>query len=410
MGISVVFGRCDCCFLNTVSSDSGMDYFLRTPNEVIGKPTESRGIRHCIHPNSSDCNRNRTLDNWAVKNGGRIMNKKYGALLSVIGVVTAIFIVIGLIFDKSENEKQQGFNGVFDVSLDGTIAYIEFEDGKAGIYLTDGSNEPIVQFPVEQTILDVSFSNDGNTLAYIVSDKELDTGGGSEVRILKMEMYSDELLFSSENIITELAFDPKNSDLLFYLQAGVFTNYSPITGKSPHDFDVFSYDLTDKTQKRYTELKKYSMQSLQVSSTDESVFVQMDDDENVETAEELFTSKQRIFQIPLNEPDDKTIVSNPVGEEDIYDFLILPEREELVYQAVGGTGKNGIFEYELFKFNWKTFETKQLTNIKEYASKPLLGPDGKIYFLVDRNFGGRQPNFYIYQMSVDGTDIKEIKW
>ncbi|WP_339253726.1 hypothetical protein NSQ43_05445 [Sporosarcina sp. FSL W8-0480] len=338
------------------------------------------------------------------------MNKKYGALLSVIGVVTAIFIVLGLVFDKSENEKQQGLNGVFDVSIDGTIAYIEFEDGKAGIYLTDGSNGPIVQLPVEQTIRDISFSNDGNTLAYIVSDKELDTNGGSEVRIVKMEMNSDELLFSSENIITELVFDPKNSNLLFYLQAGVYTNYSPITGKRPHDFDVYSYDLKDKTQKRNTELKKYSMQSLQVSATDESVFVQMDDDENIETAEELFASKQRIFQIPLNELGDKTVISNPVGEEDIYDFLVLPDREELIYQAVGGTGENGVFEYELFSFNRKTYETKQLTKIKEHASKPILGPDRKIYFLVDRNFGGRQPNFYIYQMSIDGTDIKEIKW
>ncbi|WHT49255.1 hypothetical protein QNH10_06465 [Sporosarcina thermotolerans] len=269
------------------------------------------------------------------------MNKKHGVLLGIIGVVTAIFIVLGLVFDKSENEKQQGLSGVFDVSVDGTIAYIEFEDGKAGIYLTDGRNGPVVQFSVEETILDISFSKDGKNLAYILSDKELDAGGGSEIRILNMEMYSDESLFSSENIITELAFDPKNSNLLFYLQAGVYTNYSPITGKHPHDFDVYSYDLTDKTQNRYTELKKYNMQSLQVSATDESVFVQMDDDENVETAEELFASKQRIFQIPLNEPNKKTVVSNPVGEEDIYDFLILPEREKIVYQAVGGTGKMG---------------------------------------------------------------------
>ncbi|MDN4608516.1 hypothetical protein [Sporosarcina highlanderae] len=337
------------------------------------------------------------------------MNKKYGVLLSVIGVATVICIVLGLVFNKSENEKQQGLSGVFDVSVEGTIAYVEFENGKAGIYLTDGRTDPVVQFPVEQTILDISFSNDGKTLAYIVSDKELDEGNGSEVRILNTKTNSDEQVFLSQDIITELAFDPKNPALLFYLQAGVFTNYSPITGKQPHDFDVYSYDLTDKTQKRYTDLKKYSMRSLQVSETDASVFVQMDDDEKAQSADDIFASKQRIFQIPLDTPEEKSIVSNPAGEVDIYDFLVLPDREELVYQAVGGTGANGVFEYELFSYNYETYETKQLTRLKEYTAKPILGPDGKIYFLVDRNFAGRQPDFHIYRMSKGGKDIEEIK-
>ncbi|MFS0575450.1 hypothetical protein AB1K83_07445 [Sporosarcina sp. 179-K 3D1 HS] len=336
------------------------------------------------------------------------MKKSFGYILGLIGLATAVLIVLGIKFDKAENEKQQGLTDVYDVSVDGALAYVEFEKGQAGLYVADVT-EPLVQLPVEQTIVDVSFSKDGKTLAYIVSDKEVDSNSGSTVHLLDPESGASQLAFTASAFITELAFDPKDPNQLFYLQAEVFTNYSPIVGERPHDFDVQCYDLVHETHTRYTNMKKYHMQSLQVSSTDESVFVQMDDDENVETAEDVFASKQRIFQIPLDAPDEKTVISNPVGQDDIYDFLVLPERDELIYQAVGGTGADGIFEYELFSYNWKTHKTKQLTKLKEYASKPIRGAEDQIYFLVDRQFGERNPEFRIYQMSVEGKDVREIQ-
>jgi len=336
------------------------------------------------------------------------MNRSLSVLISSIGIVTIVCIVLGFFFDKEENEKQNGLTAIYDVSVDGSIAYVAYDDGKAGIYFPDGNEEPVAQFPVDQTILDISFSKDGKNLAYIVTDKEMSQESESAVHLLNVDTFADQLAFREPGLITELAFDPKDSELLFYLCAATFTNYSPITGERPHDFDVHSFHLQDLEQTKYTDLKKYHMQSLQVSATDESVYVQMDDDEHVQTAEDVFASKQRIFKIPLHAPDDKSVISDPAGEEDLYDFVLLPEREEIIYQAVGGTGEDGIFEYELFSFNWKTYETKQLTNLKEYASEPIVGPDNRIYFLVDRQFGGRQPDYRIYQMSVEGENVTEV--
>ncbi|MGN7388004.1 hypothetical protein [Sporosarcina sp. SAFN-015] len=336
------------------------------------------------------------------------MNKSISILIGSIGFVTIVFVVLGFLFEKEENEKQNGLTATFDVSVDGSIAYVAYDDGKAGIYLPDGNELPIVQFPVDQTILDISFSKDGKRLAYIVTDKEMSPESESSVHLLNVDTAADQLAFREQGIITELAFDPKDSELLFYLHAATFTNYSPIVGERPHDFDVHSFHLQTLEQTKYTDLKKYNMQSLQVSATDESVYVQTDDDEHVQTADDVFASKQRIFKIPLDAPDEKTVISDPAGEEDLYDFVLLPDREEIIYQAVGGTGEDGIFEYELFSFNWNTYETKQLTHLKEYASEPTVGQDNKIYFLVDRQFGGRQPDYRIYQMSADGENVKEI--
>ena len=336
------------------------------------------------------------------------MNKSFGILIGGIGFVTIFLIVLGFVFAKDENEKQNGLSAIYDVSLDGSVAYVAFENGAAGIYIPDKNEGPVVQLPVEQTILDIGFSIDGKKLAYVVTDKEMNSESGSAVHILHMDTFADQFVFREPALITELAFDPKDSEMLFYLQAETFTNYSPIAREHPHDFDVHSFHLKDHVQKKYTDLKKYNMRSLQVSPTDEIVYVQMDDDEHVQTAEELFAARQRIFEIPLQAPDQKTVISNPTGQEDVYDFVLLPEREEIVYQAVGGTGPNGIFEYELFSYNWKTYETKQLTNLKSYTAKPIMGPESQVYFLVDRQFGGRLPDYEIYKMTADGKDVQEV--
>ncbi|MCG7345940.1 hypothetical protein MHZ92_17650 [Sporosarcina sp. ACRSL] len=335
------------------------------------------------------------------------MNKSFKFLIGGIGFVTIVFIALGFMFAKDEHEKQNGLTSIYDVLADGSIAYVAFEDGQPGIYFT-GNEKPVVQKPVDKTILEISFSKDGKKLAYVVTKKEMSSESESAVHLLQLDTLEDRLLFQDTGLITELAFDPKDSEMLFYLHAATFTNYSPIAREHPHDFDVHSYHLGDQKRTKYTNLKKYSMRSLQVSPTDETVYVQMDDDANVQTAEDVYASRQRIFEIPLHAPDQQSVISNPVGEEDIYDFLLLPEREEIVYQAVAGTGPNGIFEYELFTFNWKTYETKQLTSLKEHTAKPRRGPDNRIYFLVDRNFGGREPVYQLYRMSEEGKDIEEV--
>lgn len=335
------------------------------------------------------------------------MKKTLVILLSFIAFLTFTFIILGLMFDKDENEKQAGLTDVYDVSSNGEIAYVIYEKGVANLFVNN-QKEPLRQLPVEDAITDIAFSGDGRMLAYSVTEKDYETSEETELHIYDLEKGEDEIIFSSDSLITELLFDPKNPDILFYLQAGIVTNYSPIASERPHEFDVHSYDLKEKKQTKHTEMKKYSMMSLQVSAEKDSVFVQMDDDEHAETADDIFSTSQRIFEIPLDNPDEKSIISSPVQAEDIYDFIIIPESQEIVYQAVAGTDENGTYEYELFSFNWKTYQTGQLTTLKESASSPKLGADDKIYFMVDRNFGGRMPEYHLYKIDRDGKNIQEV--
>ena len=334
------------------------------------------------------------------------MKKSLLLILSSILLVTVVLIGIGILFNKDDNQKQQGLTDIYALSSDGEVAYVSYDKGQATINLND--QHELVQLPVEKEIADLIFSEDGTHLAYIVRNKDLENTTSSYIHMLELDSQNDELIYESENIITEIAFDPKNPEKLFYIQADDYTNYSPIASRRPHDFDIHSYDLNEKLHVKHTDLKEYGMASLEISAEKDSVYVQMNDYADNETAEETFESKERIFEISLDTPDEKTVISSPV-EEDVYDFILNPEKHSIIYQAVAGAADSGTYEYELFSLNWETNEVVQLTTLKKSTSKPLLGPEDKIYFMVDRKFAEREADYHLYRMNQDGSGVEEIQ-
>ncbi|MGC8230933.1 hypothetical protein ACP2W0_18250 [Pseudobacillus badius] len=330
--------------------------------------------------------------------------------VAVVLIITLALIVIGSLFDKEENEKQNGWSSDFDVSKQGTIAYVNYVKGKPEIHLYNPEQSlkmKALELKHDQFILDPSFSNDGSALFYIAANKDSDEELASTVHQYNLETKEDKELFSVQSAITDIECSPKGKSL-FYLQAGVFKNYSPIASKRPHDFDLHEYRLADKKQIKHTSLKKYSMDSLKVAQDGKSVFVQMPDDENVKTAEDSFESSQKIFQFLLDQPANFKVVSNPERKNDIYDFTVVPNKKEFIFQSVSNPESGDTFQYELYKYNAETKEEKQLTNLKEYTERPVIGPDNKIYFMVDKSFGQKSSDYHLYQMNVDGTEVTEI--
>ncbi|MBS4209925.1 PD40 domain-containing protein [Bacillus sp. FJAT-50079] len=340
------------------------------------------------------------------------MKRSFVIILLSIILITVILVISGFAFQKNANEKQEGLTTVFDVSSSGTIAYVSYEKGKPGIYLKDDNqsyNNPILQLDIEKTILDIAFSPDGSSLAYIETNKDVQSRLESVVRIITLQTHSEVEIFAAQALITEIEFDPQDPDLLFYLRAGTFENYSPIASAHPHEFDLYSYQISNQIHQQHTDLLKYSMRSLNISPTGNFAFVQMDDDAHAETREDLFETKQRVIQIPLDSSDDISIVSNHNRDQDIYDFAIFPDQPAMIFQAVSRTNSKGIYEYELYLYNWDTDEENQLTYLHESASRPIIDPNAsKIYFIVDKQFGKRNADYRLYVMDIDGKNAKEI--
>lgn len=304
-------------------------------------------------------------------------------------------------FDKTDYEKQAGLTSVYDVSSEGLIAYVVYESGKPGIYLQHDVEEfqnPVFQLDVNQEISDISFSPDGSSLAYIVGNKEKQVDPGGLVLLLDVETLEQKRLFQKKGLVTEIKFDPKDSDLLFFLSDESMEDESNTSVRS-YQYDIFGHRISEAETIRYTELKQYAMHSLNISNSDNAVFVQMDSG-----------TKQRIFRIPIEQPENMSIVSKQDRTTDIYDFTIVPDKNEVIFQSASTTNNNGTYEYELYHYNWEDDQERQLTYLKESASRPIINPqDNKVSFMVDYQFGKKSNDYHLHQMDLNGENIEEVK-
>ena len=259
----------------------------------------------------------------------------------------------GFFFNKTENEKQNGLANHYDVSFQNAIAYVTYKEGKPQLFLHnegESVDTVVAEYDEETTILDPTFSHDGSILAYITTNKDKDTELISTVHFYNMENRAITDLFTDPSTITEIEFKPDHSSLL-YLRAGTFENYSPITGKDLIDFDVYEFNLNQKSHEQKTNLQQYSIYSLNVSSSGDSVYIGRDDDSDVKTAEDSFQVKQRVFEIPLDHPVEMPIISDSKREVSIFSFTITPDGKELIFQSISNPNDGGTFEYELYKYN-----------------------------------------------------------
>ncbi len=329
-------------------------------------------------------------------------------IFSSIGIFTVVLVIVGLLFNKTEDEKQNGLTELYDVSADGVIAYVINIDGEQQIQLSQhGIEQTATSIHKDKVVLDVAFTADGSALAYSIINRDVESDLLTTIHIIHLETLEEDTLFQKSGMITELAFDPKSEDDLFYLKADTFENYSPIARENPHDFDVYQYNLSNKTHSQLTNWKKYSIDSLQVSASEEAVYFQTFDDEDTQSAEEIFDANLRIFKLPLAGSEKVSIISDLSKKIDIYDFTVFDDEEKIIYQSVGNPESEGTYQYELFEYDAKTKEEIQLTHLKEYTSRPIIYED-HVYFIVDKQFAQKHPDYHLYKMDLHGESMEEV--
>lgn len=340
------------------------------------------------------------------------MNKKKIFIIAGgIGGITVILSAAGIILGKDSDEKMNGLSSQYDISPDGAIAYVNYTDGEPALYLQSQDGEQadkLAELENDKVILDPAFSRNGDKLAFIATGKDPEEELLSTVHLLELPNGETSELFSISAAVTEIEFSAEDESV-FYLSAEIFDNYSPIASKQPHDFDLHEFNLATGEHKKHTELEKYSMQSMKISGEGSSVFVQMPDDAHVQSAEDIFNDMyQRVFEIPLDDPNGLQVVSDPELERDIYTFELTPEENEIIYQAISDPESSGIFQYELFRYNRETKEHEQLTDLKKHAGDPVIAAD-RIYFTTDVNFGKGDPEYELYEMNMDGTEARKVQ-
>lgn len=339
------------------------------------------------------------------------MNRLLKVLLfSIIFLTTALLIVLGIIFSKTEEEKINWLAEAYDVSETGDLVFVKYNEGVAEIYRnTDSHVEFIVSLQVEKELLDITFAPSGNELVFSTTDWEYERLV-SDVQSLNLDTFEMETLFQLDGLVTEIQFDPKDSQKLYYLMAATNESYSPIAKAHPHDFDIYHVDLNTKKHFIHTNLKQYSMSSLQVSAEKEAIYVQMDDMSQVDTGEDYTEIKQRIFELPLESTEEMVALSDIERDVDIFDFSFLDGEKAIVFQSIANFNSGDIFEYELFYYDLETNKEARLTNLASHVSRPVvIEEENKIYFVVNDNFGkSDMPDRSIYSIDMNGDNLREI--
>ncbi|WP_354198421.1 TolB family protein [Bhargavaea ullalensis] len=330
-------------------------------------------------------------------------------VLLLIGLATAASAAAGFVLQKPEDEREEGLSEVYDVSADGTVAYVSYTEGSAGIYLLNREGQtrgPLAGTESDSRIADLSFSPDGSALFFAVNPKDRTTGLKSTVRKIDLKSGSDTGVYQDGGLITELAFSLDDPGRIYFLRAGVFENYSPVAAAHPHDFDVHELELSDRSTRALTELKAYDMRSINIPEGSDSVFFTMFGEDEAEFAEETFEATQQIYRAPKTAGEaEKAGTGFP---QDVYDFLVLPDGR-VIYQTVAKTSNSGLFEYELFIHEPTGGKDKQLTRTRTYAGKPVISADGQtLWFIEDRNFGGGRPDYFLYRMPLEGGAAEQV--
>lgn len=326
----------------------------------------------------------------------------------VLGL-TGFFIVLGNMFAKEDYEKQNGLSDVFAVSSKGKLAFVQYRDGKPMLFIADdnGEMQELIDEKSEQhTISYLSFSVDGTKLVYVVNKKDLENNVTELFEYNLNDYTKQQILLQEENIITQAIFAPDGENL-YLLSAGTFENYSPIARKNPHNFNIFRFNLKTKQLEQLTDLDSYSIGSLAVSRNGEKLYFTQADMSDDASAEEIFSSKQQIFEMELSNPDKLSVLKTI--DQDIFDFAFSPDEKEIVFQAVAGENHRGIFMYELFSYNFETKKAKQLTHLNEFAGRPIFASDGsKVYFIVNFNFAGNKEENAIHYLNKSNLTVEQV--
>lgn len=323
-------------------------------------------------------------------------------IIIVIGLIGAVWFYQFLNKD-GKAIPNQGLARVMDVSPDDKqIAFSYYKDGVAAIYTSnlDGSNVKKFVEMKNVSLLHPKFSTDGKKLLFLASPKGKENKE-QNLYVVDRDGKNKKQLTSTGDLVTDAVFSPDNQTI-FYLQAGVFKNYSPIAGKRPHEYDLYSINSNGAEKKQITNKKEYGMFDISVSTDGKSLwFTKNTDDEE----------SQALFNTSLDGKDtlNKFLPKDKIGTPDMYDVALSKDNQQIVFSAVSTSSKDTTYEYELFSMDLATKQTEQLTNLKSYALSPVyLHKENKIFFLEDKSERKDNSKLEMYTMDIGNKQITKI--
>jgi hypothetical protein len=239
-----------------------------------------------------------------------------------------------------------------------------------------------------------TFSPDGKTIAYI-SNKEADYFGLSSIYLYDVETKKEKLL--KEGVHSNISWSPDGKKIY----------YSKSTRKNPHWsklYDLYVYDIAHDKETRLTYGARANSPSVSPDGTTIAYVSGRDGTLNIFTI-----SSDGANQTQLTHYSNGEQVYNPKwspdGKHIIFDYSIKDGRDVALVAAAGGDvqfvrsepydERNAVFSsdgasiiyasdetgiFNLYSFDLRTKNKKQLTNVLGGAFMPTVNADGQIAF------------------------------
>lgn len=291
-------------------------------------------------------------------------------------------------------------DGIFSTASispdDHLICYANSQGENKSLYVVDRTGVKVreITIPKDQVPFNPVFSPDGKKILYL-SEPQNTESPESAIYLVDVDGTNSKCLTPEKENITEAIFSPDGNNV-YFLSAGSYGHYSPIAQSHPHDFDIYSVDITGNNSKQLTTLKAYMMSDLTVSKDGNNLFFVQVGDQNT------------LFTMPV------TGKAEPVSlASGFWDASVSPDIKEIAFTQM--KQGNGGYTYDLYleKLNSQNLsysDQKQLTflnsmvfGIRFFNQRPY------ILFEQQKNWPNTSsPQNILREVNLDGSDLKQI--
>ena len=308
------------------------------------------------------------------------------------------------------NLQREGLAPYIAISPDDReILFSWYKKGRASLYAADVNGENVRQLSTakKESHIKAVYSHDGSKIIFLAY-REKRGRLFSDICVMDADGSNVRKLSSGKQHITEAIFSP-DGNAIYYLQSNFFGHYSPIAGSGPHDFDIYSMNIDGTGIRQITNLKRYRMYGLAVTS----------DGRWLAFADEKYKEINPFHFLDLKNPDNLTSF-RPSGrfysEVPLISYFQLSPNDKfaafvtkvlkpvrLEPNEVGG------FKYELYLMDLKSKFSMQITNMWRNVKSPcFMRNKPRLIFIVDIMWSIGLPKYEIWAVNMDGTDLTKI--
>lgn len=316
-------------------------------------------------------------------------------MIRIFLVLFSLFLTTGC-WIKSKQELVSHFSEKISISPDDQRLLLSvYKDHAAAIYEAEINTNSIKRLTNPQNEFHTGpvYSPDASKILFISYPSGF-AKPRSQLCIMDSDGDNIVQLSNAELHITEAVFSP-DGEYVYYLASSFFGHYSPLVGSNPHDYDVYSVNLTSGQIRMITNLAAYSMRGLSIDPKGNTLAFSLADADFGEESICLL-SLDNVHNMSHLRP--KKIMGSP---------QLSPDGNKIAFLGLSGT-RGQFYTYDIFLMDLETKELKQLTDLRKsnafhsfafYHSKPkMLFMDG---------WGKSRPK--IMQIGLDGSDLKAME-